>query len=82
MNKNYLYGFLTATVLFLSLGNMFLYKAEAQSRGFGGVVPFVTPSGWVGLFNQNDGMMYFYDDRLQNCIKTVKVNTLGGALQE
>ena len=49
----------------------------AQTANFGGVVPFSTPAGRLGLFNQNNGKIYIYDANLQNCVYIGQVEQLG-----
>ena len=80
MKKLLLNGFLILAVaaLFLSVG-LEKYSA-AQPVGFPNVMPFVTPSGLVGLFDQKDGKMYLYDANLEECFMISQVNTLGEPL--
>ena len=82
MNRSFLYGFLCALVLFATFGSLLTRKSEAQARLFDGVVPFWTTGGWLGLFNQNDGMVYFYDDKVETCIQRARLTGLGQAFMK
>ena len=82
MNKSFINGFLLAALLFSLFSNFTTRNSEAQPTmsATTGVFPFWTSGGWLGLFSSRDGMIYFYDDKLQNCITTVKVDRLGAPL--
>jgi len=67
-------------VAVLLLGAIVAFGFKHSSAGtykFDGVVPFVTPGGLVGFFNQNDGKIYLYDTKLENCALVSQLNELG-----
>lgn len=56
---------------------LYLKPSCAESGNFAGVMPFTTGSGFTGLFDQNSGKIYIYDDALNNCISVYQVEKLG-----
>ena len=50
---------------------------RADGKGFAGVYPFVTSSSLLGLFNQNDGKIYVYDNDFSKCLYEGQVQELG-----
>ncbi len=82
MNRSFMYGFLLAAVIFAVLGQVFPKITDAQAGNFSGVMPFWTSGGWLGLFNQNDGRIYFYDDKMQQCVITMRLDKLGEPLEK
>lgn len=56
---------------------MYLKPSAATNGRFSGVIPFTTPLGLVGFFDQNDGKIYFYNEDLQKCISVSQVGRLG-----
>ena len=38
-------------------------STKAEGRGFSGVIPFNTPAGMLGFFDQNNGKIYVYEKR-------------------
>lgn len=55
---------------------------SAQTSGFFRVFPLVTAAGQVGFFDQQDGKLYVYDAKLQDCILIVQLDTLGEPLKQ
>ena len=81
MNRSFLHGFLLAALIFVVFGQVSARITEAQAAGgFGGVMPFWTSGGWFGLFNQYDGKIYFYDEKMEKCLMTVRLDKLGDPL--
>ncbi len=57
-------------------------KSSAQIVSFDGVIPFSTPGGLQGFFDQKSGTLYYYDQNLNNCVLIAKVQQLGQPLQK
>ena len=51
--------------------------AQAQSKSFAGVFPFVTASGLFGMFDQLNGKVYIYNNDLSRCVYEGQVGELG-----
>jgi hypothetical protein len=49
----------------------------AQTKSFSGVIPFITTTGSFGLFNENDGKIYIYDNNLSTCVFKGQLDELG-----
>ncbi len=75
MNKSTFLSLIAALALGFLFAQTFAVKAETKS--FAGVVPFATPSGMVGFFNQNNGKIYIYDNNVSVCMFEGKIDELG-----
>ena len=53
------------------------HQSIAVGKNFAGVVPFVTSSGLFGVFNQNNGKIYVYDNNLSQCLYEGQMEELG-----
>ena len=51
--------------------------SHAEGKTFTGVVPFVTSSGYLGLFSQSDGKIYVYDSNFSKCVFEGRLDDLG-----
>ena len=80
MKKSFFNGLLILAAAMVFLGVSLQKQTAAQTVGFPSVVPFVTPSGLVGLFDQKDGKMYLYDANLNECFMITQVTTLGSPM--
>lgn len=48
-----------------------------QTQNFYRVMPFTTSGGYLGFFNNQDGMIYLYDDNLKECVYISQLTALG-----
>ncbi len=65
-------------VVGIFLGQLFqLNKLSAQILSFEHVVPFSTPGGLQGFFDQKKGLLYYYDQNMEKCLFTFQVQELG-----
>jgi hypothetical protein len=80
MNKITAFLLIVITALSFVLGATMQSKAQDKTS-FAGVVPFMTNSNRLGLFNQNNGQIYMYDENLSQCVFIGQVSGLGQPIQ-
>lgn len=69
-----------ALALLLAAIMCFVFNARLSQAGgasFAQVIPFSTVGGFIGFFDQKDGKVYLYDDKLEKCVYQVQMGTLG-----
>ena len=49
----------------------------AQNKSFAGIVPFVSATGSIGMFDQNDGKIYIYNNNLSEISYQGQLQELG-----
>lgn len=74
--------FLNVLVLAAAVFLFFQKPLAAQTSGFYRVFPLVTAAGQVGFFDQQDGKLYVYDAKLEDCIFIVQIDKLGEPLKQ
>ncbi len=52
-------------------------QGKAQTKGFAGVLPFITGNNRMGFFDQNNGKVYLYDDNFSLCTFVGQIQELG-----
>ena len=57
-------------------------RSFAQNKSFAGVTTFTTPAGRVGFFEQGTGIIYLYDNNLNECVFKGKLNNLGDPIEK
>ena len=76
---------LTAFLLIVIMALCFIVgttmQSKAQGKTFSGIIPFVTGSDRVGFFDQNNGMVYIYDNNLSQCVFVGQIQTLGKTIK-
>ena len=77
--KTYL---LATTLCALWLGSNATPLSAAEQKDFTNVVPFMSPVGRLGFFDQKTGMIYLYDSELKTCTFTGKLSELGQAIEK
>ena len=61
------------------------YAASAQevkSIDFSKVYPFATSGGFIGFFDQSTGIVYIYDENLENCVMISQMEKLGESMNK
>ncbi len=51
--------------------------SRAQSVNFVNVMPFVSPSGRIGFFDQSNGKIFIYDNDARECVFRGQLTELG-----
>ena len=82
--KKILAGQLVILLLAVGIGLGFnLHALQAQENAsFHNVMPFSTIGGFIGFFDQKDGMVYIYDDQMKEAIFIYKLSELGQPSEE
>ena len=70
------------SAMILAVWAIYPSKIRADNKNFAGVMPFVTSSGLMGFFNQNDGKIYIYNNPLSECLYEGQVTQLGEAVEK
>ena len=82
MHQSLKRGILIIFTLAVILGFYFQKQSSAQTSDFSGIVPFSTPGGLMGFFSQKEGIVYFYDTSLTECLQVHKVDSLGQPMRK
>ena len=56
-------------------------EAKPEGKNFAGVIPFATPGGFLGFFDQKDGKIYMYDSELSECTFVGQLEELGKSIK-
>ena len=75
MKSKFLWVIALGTVIFVGAVN--LPSSQAQMGRFNSVVPFYTTVGFMGFFDQSNGQIYLYDQKLSECIMITQMESLG-----
>jgi hypothetical protein len=63
-------------------GSLFIVsQSRAQSTNFINVVPFSSPSGRLGFFDQNTGKIFIYDNDARECVFRGQMMELGKPIE-
>jgi len=54
----------------------------AEGKSFAGVYPFVTASGLFGVFDQNNGKVFIYNNDLSQCVYKGQLGELGAPVEK
>lgn len=60
---------------------LFTQQSNAKTKSFYTVFPFVTQSGRIGFFDQEDGKIFIYDDNLEKLIAKAQLTSLGDDME-
>ena len=69
--------FLLILIVFLGISLTTTIQSKAQTKGFAGVMPFISSNNRMGFFDQNNGKIYMYDDNISQCLFVGQVTALG-----
>jgi hypothetical protein len=74
MNKTTAFLLIVITALSFILGAT--VQSKAQNKNYSGIVPFATGER-IGFFDQSNGRVYIYDNKIINCLFVGQMQGLG-----